>query len=270
VIAALLASGRDLPGFASTRRTRLVLIGLFVLGFLLTIVSLYVAFTPVRSQVVAGVQGRYFTPVMPLLLLGLAGLAHRFPRASLGAWLAASALALYTVGLLLSYHVVCGSQLYQPGLCFQPEYKNWAPEEVSSHPISPALTVVQEIVPVCNGMQQVQFWVNSPGTDPNGETRITLRAPHEGIDLAQRSLRNAEAPEGGWVILSFTPQKSSRGNLYLLTISGTSPGGIELAYSARPEYLKGKLFENARPLGQDLLFQYGCLTGLQEALEQLR
>ncbi len=56
--------------------TRAVLISLFVIGYLLTIVSLYVAFTPVKSQFVAGVQGRYFTPVMPLLLLALAGIVR--------------------------------------------------------------------------------------------------------------------------------------------------------------------------------------------------
>jgi len=78
-LALVVALWQPLDGPRPDGRTRLVLIGLFVLGYLLTIVSLYVAFTPARSLFVAGVQGRYFTVVMPLLFLASyprAGICH--------------------------------------------------------------------------------------------------------------------------------------------------------------------------------------------------
>jgi uncharacterized membrane protein len=259
------------------RWTRIVLIGLFVAGLLLTIASLYIAFTPVGSQLVAGVQGRYFTPVVPLILLGLLGMRPRtgdsYVRSShqvspaVAAGFAAAALVLYTGGLILSYHVPCGSEYYQLGLCYQPQYKNWAPEAASSPPVSPSMTLAQEIVPACNGMQQVLVWVNSPGSDPSGTANFILRDPRQGTDLVRQTFRNAEIPEDGWVRLNFAPQPSSKDNLYVLKVAGSSPGGIQVGYSLKAEYMKGKLSENGRPVSQDMLFQYGCLTGLQKAIE---
>jgi len=293
VIAALLVSSRQLGHAALDAGSRLIgqgwariiLIGLFVVGFLLTIVSLYVAFTPVGSQYVAGVQGRYFTPVIPLLLLGLVGLDRRnlssvLARAGVHArgianldstpamLLACAALVLYTGGLILSYHVPCGSEYYQLGLCYQPEYKNWAPEAASSPPVSPTMTLTQEIVPSCNGMQQLLVWVNSPGSDPSGTTEFTLRAPYQGIDLVRKTFKNADIPENGWARLNFSPQWASQDNLYLLTITGSSPGGIRLGYSIRAEYMKGRLLENGNAVSQDVLFQYGCRAGLAALLNR--
>ena len=282
VIAALVASSRQLmadPSGAGARLlgqrwTRIVLISLFLIGVLLTIISLYVAFTPVRSQLVAGVQGRYFTPIMPLLLLGLVGWglrrraaeppgAKRWPTfAAVG--LALGALLLYTGGLILSYHVPCGSQYYQLRLCYQPEYKNWAPEAVSSPPISPSMTLTQEIVPACNGMRQLLVWMNSPGSDPTGTTTFTLRATWQDKELAQQTFKNGSLPPRGWITLNFSPEWASQDALYLLTISGSSPAGMRVGYSIRSEYMKGKLFENGTAISQDMLFQYGCIAGLQK------
>jgi hypothetical protein len=278
------------------RRARLTLAGLFIVGYLLTIISLYVAFTPVRSLLVAGVQGRYFTVVMPLLFLALLGLGggdraavvqpsatpaapsslQRFANqhslsapqipTSLPIGLGLVALCLYMLGLGLSYHVPCGSEYYQLGLCYQPEYKNWAPESLSSAPVSPALTLKQEIVPACNGMTELSVWVNSNGTDPTALTNLTLRSPAEGTDLVQQTFKNANVPREGWLAINFSPQWQSQGQLYVLKLTGSSAGGIQAGYSERSEYLKGKLYENDTPVSQDLLFQYGCIAGLQKWL----
>ncbi len=288
VIAALFFTGRETITAAdnetdialiSQRRTSVVLVALFVVGALLTIVSLYIAFTPVGSQFVAGVQGRYFTPVMPLLLLGLVGwlrtqgspgriLSANIVRPIAG-WtisLASIALVLYTGGMILSYDVPCGSAYYQPGLCFQPVYKNWAPEAASSPPVGPSMVLTQEILPKCNEMQEVDVWVNSPGPDPVGTAQFTLRSSQGGALVAQRTLKNADVPENGWVRLVFQPQAASQNNLYLLTVSGSSPHGLRVGYSLKADYTDGKLYENGSPVSQDVLFQYGCRAGLDQWL----
>lgn len=274
----------------SNRRTRIVLASLSMVGFLLTIVSLYVAFTPARSLLVAGVQGRYFTVVMPLLFLALLApwgmmregeLAGRpsetaslrrgqsptreFPRVlgNAAPILASCALLLYTIGLILSYHVPCGSEYYRWSLCYQPQYKNWAPESVSSPPISSSLTLTQEIVPACSGMTELSVWVNSNGVDPAGTTTLTLRAPTQERDLIRDTFGNADIVERGWLTVAFPPEWNSQDQLYLLKLSGSSSDGIQVGYSEKPEYLRGKLLENDTALGQDILFQYGCIAGPQ-------
>ncbi len=282
VTAALLVSSREVRAgtvnkvdstLIGQRVTTVVLTALFVAGVLLTIVSLYVAFTPVGSQFVAGVQGRYFTPVMPLLLLGLAGwlpttgLTGRIFRANMqpvARWttgLAIAALALYAGGMVLSYHVPCGSEYYQPGLCFQPVYKNWAPDAASSPAVGPSMMLTQEILPKCNEMQEVDVWVNSPG-DPAGTAQFTLRSSQGEALVIQKSFNNADLPENGWMRLVFQPQAASQDNLYLLTVSGSSPNGIRVGYSLRADYTDGKLYQNGTAVSQDILFQYGCRAGL--------
>ena len=216
------------------RRTRLVLASLFVLGFLLSIISLYVAFTPARSLFVAGVQGRYFTVVMPLLFLAMLGLPQTLPRrpegearqsrlnpGRMGGVLVTAALALYTLGLVLSYHVPCGSEYYRWSLCYQPEYKNWAPESVSSPPVTGSLTITQEIVPACNGMTELSIWVNSNGEDQTGKTSVVLRAPTQEKNLIEAEFENNALTERGWLSVKFPPEWNSADQLYLLRLSGS-------------------------------------------------
>jgi uncharacterized membrane protein len=279
VVALWMADDQSSPD----KRTRWILAALFALGFLLTIVSLYVAFTPARSLYVAGVQGRYFTVVMPLLFLAVSGHGwrqfaggpevwakrHRRALTSAAAGLTLAALVLFTAGLLLSYHVPCGSEYYRWSLCNQPQYKNWAPESVSSPPISSTMTLTQEIVPACDGMTELRVWVNSNGGDDGGTTTLLLRAPSREAALDEATYQNRVIVERGWLMLTFPPEWDSDGQLYLLKLSGSTSDGIRVGYSEKPEYMRGRLLENDLPLGQDLLFQYGCVAGLQKTLSPL-
>jgi hypothetical protein len=170
---------------------------------------------------------------------------------------------LFTVGLALSYHVPCGSEYYSGSLCYQPRYKNWAPQDLSSEPVSASLALTQEIVPACNGMTELGVWVNSNGADPAATTTLTLRSITQEQDLVQQTFRNSSIGEGAWLMLSFPPQWSSLGDLYLLKLTGSATDGIRLGYSAKADYLEGKLLENDSAQAEDLLFQYGCIAGLQ-------
>jgi hypothetical protein len=248
------------------KRTRIGLGVVFVIAYLATIVSLYLTFTPVGSRYVEGVQGRYFVTVMPLLFLALACLPRltriRIPS-HLPAIFGVASLIAYIAGMYLSYHVPCGSQFYQSGLCYQPNYKNWAPDERYSPPVSNQLTLSQEIVPECNGMTALRIWVNSVGSVPNGTTQFTLMDVDKGREVASIYISNSELPNGDWYSLSFRSDWASSGKFYLLKIQGDQSGntGPRIAYSLRPEYPAGKLYENDQALGQDMIFQIGCIAG---------
>lgn len=253
----------------SDKRTRMALGVVFIITYLVTVLSLYITFTPVGSEVIDGVQGRYFITVMPLLFLALA-CPPTFKRIQLPvllpAALGAASLILYVAGMYLSYHVPCGSQYYQAGLCYQPNYKNWAPDEVYSPPVSSQLTLAQEIVPECGGMTEVRIWMDAAGSDPDGTTEFILTDAGKGRDIVNVSILNSEFPSGNWYSLKFPPDWTSNGRFYLLTIRGDkqSGGGPRIAYSLRPEYPAGKLFENDQALGQDLIFQTGCIAGWEK------
>jgi len=250
-------------------RTRIALGIVFLLTYLGTLASMYVTFTPVGSAVIDGVQGRYFVTVMPLLFLALACIPA-FKRIQLPGFLPASlavtSLLLYTAGMYLSYHVPCGSQFYRAGLCYQPNYKNWAPDDAYSPPVSDRLTLRQEIIAECDGMTELRVWIDASGTDLNGTTEFTLADMNEGYDVINVSVPNSDFPSGDWYTLTFQPDWGSNGKFYLLTIQGGA-NGPRIAYSLRPEYPAGKLFENDQALGQDLIFQTGCIAGWEKMRE---
>ncbi len=260
------------------RSTRIGLAVVFILSYVATVASLYLSYTPVGSEVILGVQGRYFFPVLPLLLLALWGLrASELPRRALYAVnaLALAGLGLYLVGLILVYHVSCGSQFYRFDLCFQPNYKNFAPEARYSEPITNALTLQQEIVPQCDGLTELRVWVNARASDRTQATAFVLTDAGSGVDLVKDEVGEDRLPaEGagvlpaeGWYTLTFAPQWNSEGRLYLLTVSASGDAaGPRISYSLRPEYLDGKLYENEENVPQDIVFQYGCSTGLNKLL----
>ena len=169
-------------------------------------------------------------------------------------------------GLVLSYHVPCGSQYYRLDLCYQPQYKNWAPQDVSSPAVGPSMSLTQEIVAKCNNMTEVRVWVNSSGTDSSATTTLTVRAPGEEKDVITKTFSNASISPGGWLSVRFPVEAASLAQLYQLKLTGSSDGGIRLGYSEKAEYLDGKLFENGAPVSQDILFQYGCVAGLRSLI----
>ncbi|HXF85920.1 MAG TPA: DUF2142 domain-containing protein [Anaerolineales bacterium] len=246
--------------------TRRGLLITFLITYLATIISLYLTFNPVGSERIEGVQGRYFVTVMPLLFLTLVGLPA-FKRihipASILPLLGGTSLLLYTAGMYLSYYVVCGSQYYRTDLCYQPNYKNWSPNDLYSSPISAQLTLRQEIVSECDGMTELRIWINAKEAEPEAFTQFILADVQEGSEVLRVNVRNSELPSGDWFSLKFEPRWNSKGKFYLLTIRSeqSNTRGPQIALSLRPEYLEGKLYENDQPVNRDILFQTGCIAG---------
>jgi hypothetical protein len=244
----------------------------FVMAYALTITSLYLSYNPVGSQGIAGVQGRYFIALMPVLYLCFVNLPlpetwriHARPVLAL----AGSAVLFYVGGMILSYHVLCGSTYYRTGLCYQPVYKNWAPDERYSEPISNTLILEQEIVPECNGMTELRVWVDASAADPDALTHLVVRDPGDDQVLVDTSVPAIELPHGDWYTLEFEPEWNSSGRLYMLKIEGENSAevpGAKISYSLEPEYPAGKLLEAGTPVQQDVIFQYGCIAGLEKLI----
>lgn len=249
------------------RRTRASLLIVFIVAYAATILTMYITFNPVGSDRIDAVQGRYFMTVMPLLFLAAACLPA-LKRIHAPAWyavmLAGASLVVYTIGMYLSYHVICGSQYYSPGLCYQPNYKNWAPDDDYSVPLSDQITLRQEIVLECSGVTQLRVWVNAAEADRDGETEFILNDVGQGREVTSVLAPNSDLPSGGWYALNFPPDWESEGKFYLLTILGDHSSGPQIAYSLRQEYPAGKLYENDEPINRDVIFQTGCIAGWEK------
>lgn len=267
----LFLDGPPNPG----QKTRLNLLLVFFLCYLATLTSLYLTFTSVKESFVYGVQGRYFIPIFPALFLALYKLppirGWRPADAIVGA-ISLISLLSFTGGLVSTYHITCGSAYYRMGLCYQPTYKNFSPLTASSPPISDRTKLVQEIAPVCNGMTDIQIRVNSPGNASNGQIEFILSNKKGDRVLLKDRVNNTDLPEDGWYKMDFNPEWESAGQVYILTVLGIGSSAYEaplLAYSIRPEYPLGNLIENGNAVENDIIFQYGCLVGVQKLWDSI-
>ena len=248
-----------------TRRVRVGLLVAFVAGIVGTLLTVYVAANAVAVDRITHVQGRYFAAMIPLLLLAAIGRPASQSSAvpaRLAVALACTSVAVYGAGLLLVYHVPCGTAFFRPGLCYQPVYKNWAPDARYS---PPATELKQEIVPECGGMRELRVWVDAGAAARDGETEFVLRDSAEDYELVRESVPNGQLPRGGWYSMQFAPEWDSLGKSYVLNIQGASESGTpgaRVAYTLRPEYDRGQLYEAGLVIDVDLVFQYGCVAGL--------
>jgi hypothetical protein len=258
----------DGDSFSKTLRLQLGFV--FFLGYLTTVGILYLTFTPVGSSSILGVQGRYLIPVMPLFFLALNGLPSIRDQRLLR-WLAAAgaslALICFGMGLWLSYYVTCGPQFYQWGLCYEPIYKNGQPNASFTPPLSKETPLSQGFTAECDGITQIRVWVDAQEAWGNATTDFILWDPQRAFTLAKASISDGAQPSGGWVSLNFSPLWNSKGTTYdLLIQSGDPQGGPGPSIATSDANLNtvGSLSIGGNVVAQNLVYQYGCLAGLEK------
>lgn len=266
LIAALLI---DSTAGQVNRKTRLVFLLTFVSGYIATIASLYLSYTSIGSDQVFGVQGRYFLPLVLPLLLALASFSWErkiaLPSTKWIITFLTGALSVNLLGLYFSFHIPCGSTFYQTGLCYRPLFKDLPSEVRTSEPVSTETSLTQEIAVACNGLAEVRVLV-APSNGNEGTTRFLLEDSSSMQTLLDTSIANNQIRVDDWHSLRFEPDWNSAGKQYTLQISGLngSPNqGLRFLLTPQSEFNLGQSYENGQLLEQDIVLQYGCVTGLQ-------
>ena len=120
---------------------------------------------------------------------------------------------------------------------------------------------------VCDGLAEVRVLVTPSGTGDQGTTRFLLKDSSGGRALLDTTSTNDQIRDEAWHALRFAPNWDSAGKQYILEISGihSSPGqGLQVLFTPQSEFNLGNSYENGRLLEQDIVLQYGCVTGLQK------
>jgi len=253
------------------KKYRVAFILVFAISYLTTILSLYLSFTPVGFDKILGVQGRYFIPLVLPLFLAIAGLSGTkkitIPSPKWTSSFLVITLSLNITGLILAFYVPCGTTFYQTGLCYQPLYKDFSNETRVSLPISNEITLTQEIQVACNGLTEVRVLLLPPIPGDKGTTQFILQDPSSDQTLLDSSVANDQILAETWYALPFDPDWQSAGKQYILRILSTnSPTGqgLKFLYTPQPEFDLGNLYENEEALPEDIVLQYGCVSGLRK------
>ena len=269
-ISLIAAVWRDSTAGHVDKKYRLAFLLVFTACYLATIASLYISYTPVGADQVFGVQGRYFIPLALPLLLILASLLWRptyaLPSVKWVNILLVSTLSLNLLGLFLSFHVPCGSTFYQTGLCYRPLFKDLPSEVHASRPVSNGRLLTQEFEVSCDGLSEVRLLAASSAVGSQGKTHFILKDISGTQVLLDTSIANSQIPAEDWLPIQFEPDWDSAGEQYRLEISsinGLPDQGLQVFYTPQSEFDLGNSYENGQALEQDLVLQYGCVTGLR-------
>ena len=252
------------------KRFNILFIVVFVLGYLATMVLMYLTFTPVGSDKILGPQGRYFIPSAMLLFLALSSLSavKKLGRPSItwGMGFLVAALSINLMGIILAFYVPCGTTFYNTELCYQPPYKDFTAESHPSPPISNDISVTQEVHVRCDGFTELRVLLFPSISQANGTTRFILQDPVKDKKLMDTLVQNDQITSEDWYPLRFNPDWHSNGKQYVLKVlsTGTLKGqGLRLFYSAEPEF-QGNLYENGQLMQGGVALQYGCITGIRK------
>lgn len=242
----------------------------FLLGVIAVATVVYLSFNPVGASVIAGIQGRYFTGIAPLLFFALLP-SKPLIRMSAAAAMGVCALTLGVVlgASLLAYHVACGDTWFHRGLCYLPKYKNWGPDRSPTLVVSRGLTLAQDFVPECDGMEVVRVWSRTPASATGAQVGLSLLDAETEEELAHSDLSLSLAPANGWLDFSFPGIAATKKHHYLLKIEhrgATDEGGLAVVYYETDEYFEGRAWLNGDDLDGDLVFQYGCRVGLERVI----
>lgn len=81
------------------------------------------------------------------------------------------------------------------------------------------------------------------------------------------SVANAQISREEWYPLHFEPDWQSAGKQYVLSITAVNPstgGGLKFLYTTQSEFNLGNLSTNGQLMQEDIVLQYGCITGLRK------
>ncbi|MCE1254536.1 MAG: DUF2142 domain-containing protein [Anaerolineae bacterium] len=256
------------PVWLDIKRRLLLMVG-FIIIFVGTISVFYLIYNPPGSIIIPGVQGRYFIIGVPLLLLALVPTKTIIQNTQ--GWLKWGSVLTVLGGclaLFLVYHVTCGSSWFSGGACYLPQYKNWSPATSLSENMDSNIRVKQTFTSECGNLNQVRIWFNKADIRTDGEISMSLRAQGNDQILAEIGSPSTQIPQdGGWIYFNFPEIPASQSEKYILDVLAVKPDkdrNFEIAYSKTNEYKNGALTLNGQPQDGDLLFQYGCLTGLEK------
>jgi hypothetical protein len=236
--------------------------GLF--NFLMVFVIFYMAETPQGYGSILGVQGRYFIPFLPLLLVPFI-FKKRFTLNPIFNGILVTLMSIICVGaLFLDYHVVCGSSWYSSNVCRLPNYKNWDPSTFLGVNLDNDTRIRQNFVVECNDLSQIEIWVNKNEASQEQEINFILESMD--FKLIQSIWINSEnIPANGWMTINLSPTIQMKNAELQFEILPKDKGGIpllELGYFPTNEYSRGLVWFNDVGTNSDMVFTYKCLDGI--------
>lgn len=261
-----------------TTQQILIFAGVFSLYIFATIFSMYILWTPYMSEIVQGVQGRYFIPAFPLVLYIFA--SFRFFRIpdiikkifTITVVLIASiVLFLGFQTIYLKFFVLCGEYYYTPSLaggCGLPQQLQTENPDTIIGQLDRPFT--QTFKAECNDLHTVSFLLAPSTGERIGYLNVLLVDETDGTVIFNKKAFVPKVVGRNWKTFYFSPLPDSKDRKYSIQISpeehhisAAALGAITISDT----YLQGELI--GADFSGDLIFSYRCPYGFRYDLKNL-
>ena len=238
------------------------LAGLF--NILMVFIIFFVVETPEGYHGIWGVQGRYFIPFFPLLIIPFM-FKVRFPlNPAINAILVALISFVCAVVLFLDYHVVCGSSYHSSEVCRLPNYRNWDTSTFLGVHLDKDTRIRQNLVVQCEELSQIEIWVNE-NKSPAGQKVYFVLETMDWEPIFSTWIQSEDIPENGWMTVDIDPPIKMRNEeiqYEIIPKDGMGIPRLEFGYFPTNEYSRGVVWFNDVGTNSDMVFHYLCLDGL--------
>ena len=247
------------------RRLRAFWAGMFFFASLAIYTMVFIPSHVYGGLTALAKHGRYFTPFVPMLFIGLTGmyiLDEKWRSWALRGLVFFFLLsqAFFSLGIFTTYYTYCNYDAYAGKKCVLPIYKNLEKEDADYILLNDDNELTQSFTKSCGNLEALDIYINQKADSLQGALIFSLR------DVDQNLLWDAKiqadeirTPDYLHIPLDELPEPNLDLYLIQLTTTGMPAEGLGIALTP-DDYYPGELSVNAQPNDQDVLFHYVCTT----------
>jgi uncharacterized membrane protein len=272
IIAMLMALSADVgQSLYISNGQKVIFVGVIVTYVMAVITALYLFSSPVGNVAAYGVQGRYFIPVLPLLIYLISSLRfnknfywERIRIISGRAVVILSSIVLVFVIQVLYYfyYMPCGKNFYTIesfNACDLPfELRGDSLERTA---VVLDRTFAQTFTVDCDELSNIAFFLVPYAGDQTGSVSVTLRDIASTKVVFQDKTFVPQVLVGKWKEFSFPPVRNAKKRQFSLIITPLENPitAAALGLTSTDAYPYGKIVDEKLP--GDLIFKYTCRNG---------
>jgi hypothetical protein len=262
-----------------SKEQRIGILIISLLYFIAIFTTLYLTYTSVADPTIDGVQGRYFIPITPLLLIPFIRPKNNKPYLYIRPIINRGILIFFSIfilgisiySLVIAVYDPCGTQFYNiTKKCTLPLSRVITTDQLSGEIIN--TNISQSIVSKCNSLTSFDILFSTYSRINTSSVIISISDAHSNYLVSRATLNSNSFKDNNWVNISFPSISNSKDRQYNISIQSndSKPGNAVAVWETNIDiYPESNVYINGINTNKDLVVIYSCNYGLLLDLSKL-
>jgi uncharacterized membrane protein len=249
-----------------------------LLYFIILFTTLYIIYNPVGNSIIEGVQGRYFIPITPLLLIVFIrplgfnlhlSINPNFHKA-VYCFVCILVLATSIYSILLGAFDACGKQQYNINKKCTLPLRTFSGDQTTGELIN--TTISQSIISKCNNLSSFSILFSTYKRVNTSTITISILDVYANKLIIRAVLNSNSLIDNDWVNISFPKILNSKDRQYNISIQSDNSkiGNAITAWETNTDiFPESVAYINGNYVNKDLAMKYTCNYGLLFELSNL-